>query len=90
MYRKIRFEYQQDYTAKNLIDFKIDIQQTSEAVVTNGFVSSFKLTGNTREVEVMENYRTIKYPNSEFEIFKKVINAAADLNKVVLVLEKKK
>ena len=55
-----------------------------------GFVSSYKLTGNTLDVEVLETYRNIKYLPSEFEVFKKVINAAADFNKVVLVLEKKK
>ena len=81
-------KYQQDYTAKNLIDFNIDIQQTSEAAVTKGFVSSFKLTGNTLDVEVMETYRNIKYLPSEFEVFKKVVNADSDFNKVVL--EKKK
>ena len=90
LYRKIRFEIPAGYTAKNLADLNIDIQQTSEAVVTMGFVSSYKLTGNTLDVEVLETYRNIKYLPSEFEVFKKVINAAADFNKVVLVLEKKK
>ncbi len=37
----------------------------------------------------METYHEIKYPLGLFETFKKVINAAADFNKVVLVLEKK-
>ena len=90
LYRKIRFEIPAGYTAKNLADLNIDIQQTNEAVVTMGFVSSYKLTGNTLDVEVLETYRNIKYLPSEFEVFKKVINAAADFNKVVLVLEKKK
>ena len=90
LYRKIRFEIPAGYTAKNLADLNIDIQQTSEAVVTMGFVSSYKLTGNTLDVEVLETYRNIKYLPSEFEVFKKVINAAADFNKVVLVLKKKK
>ena len=90
MYRKIRFEYQQDYTAKNLTDLNIDIQQTSEALISKGFVSSYKLTGNARDVKVMENYRNIKYLPSEFEVFKKVINAAADLNKVLLDWKRKR
>ena len=55
-----------------------------------GFVSSYKLTGNTLYVEVMKTYRNIKYLPSEFEVFKKLINADSDFNIVVLVLEKKK
>ena len=51
-------------------------------------VSSCKLTGNILDVEVMETYRNIKYLPSEFEVFKKVINADSDFNKVVL--DKKK
>ena len=54
------------------------------------FVSSYKLTGNILDVEVMETYRNIKYLPSEFEVFKNVIIAAADFNNVVLVFEKKK
>ena len=41
------------------------------------------------DVDVMETYAQLRYELSEFETFKKVINAAADFNKVVLVLEKK-
>lgn len=90
LYRKIRFEIPAGYSVKNLNDLNIDIQHKNDNVVTMGFVSNYLLTGNTLDVEVMETYRNIKYPLSEFETFKKVINAAADFNKVVLVLEKKK
>jgi hypothetical protein len=38
----------------------------------------------------MEQYRRIIYPLAEYEDFKKVINASADFNKIVLVLEKNK
>ena len=48
-----------------------------------------KVTGNVLDIEVTETYHEILYPLSQFETFKKVINAAADFNKVVLVLEKK-
>ncbi len=37
----------------------------------------------------MEEYRRVSYPLSQYEDFKKVINASADFNKVVLVLQKK-
>ena len=53
------------------------------------FVSSYKLTGNILDVEVMELYRNIKYLPGEFEVFKNVIIAAADFNNVVLVFKRK-
>ena len=58
-------------------------------MVTHGFVSSYKVVNNVLEVYVLEVYRELKYPLNEFETFKKVINASADFNKIVLVLEKK-
>jgi hypothetical protein len=89
LYRKLIFDIPEGYTIKNLNDLNIDIQYKPLDVVTMGFVSSYKLTGSVLDIEVMETYREIKYPLSQFETFKKVINAAADFNKVVLVLEKK-
>jgi hypothetical protein len=58
--------------------------------VTMGFSSEYKLEGNRLKVHVMEQYRRVTYPLSEYEDFKKVINASADFNKIVLVLEKNK
>lgn len=56
---------------------------------TMGFISSYKLNGNELKVKIHEFYSVTDYPISMFEAFKKVINASADFNKVVLVLEKK-
>jgi len=89
LYRKLKFQVPEGYTIKNLKDLNIDIQERNGSVVSLGFVSSYTLNGNNLEVEVLETYRDMKYPLAEFETFKKVINAAADFNKIVLVLEKK-
>lgn len=89
LYRKIKFQIPDGYNIKNLKDLNIDIQEKKNNIITLGFTSSYTLTGNSLDVEVMETYRELKYPLSEFETFKKVINAAADFNKIVLVLEKK-
>lgn len=89
LYRKLQFQLPEGYTAKNLKELNIDIQEKKGNLMTLGFTSNYTLNGNTLVVEVMEIYRDIKYPLSEFETFKKVINAAADFNKIVLVLEKK-
>lgn len=90
LHRIIRFEIPAAYNVINLKDLLIDIQyKNSEGIVTMGFVSTYKVTGNMLEVDIMETYRDLKYPLSQFEMFKKVINAAADFNKIVLVLQKK-
>ena len=54
-----------------------------------GFVSDYQLKGNILTVHIMEQYCNVFYPKSQFEQFKKIINASSDFNKVVLVLEKK-
>lgn len=87
--RRIRFEIPEGYQVKNLKDLDMDIQQKENGEVTLGFVSKHSVTGNMLEVDILETYRNQSYPLSEFETFKKVINASADFNKVVLVLEKK-
>lgn len=87
--RKILFDIPTGYNIKNPDDIKIDVQHKRENLVTMGFVSSYKIVNNVLEVDVQETYRDLRYPLSEFETFKKVINAAADFNKIVLVMEKK-
>ncbi len=87
--RTISFEIPAGYAIRNLDDIIIDVQHKKDNRLTMGFVSSYKVTNNLLEVDVLETYSDLKYPLNEFEIFKKVINAAADFNKIVLVLEKK-
>ena len=57
--------------------------------MTMGFVSNYEVAGNQVIIHIYETYKRTQYPLSQFEDFKKVINASADFNKVVLVLEKK-
>lgn len=87
--RKIVFEIPSGYSVKNINDLKFDISYKKDEMVTLGFLSDYVQEGNKVTVHVQEIYRDLQYPISEFEHFKKVINAAADFNKVVLVLEKK-
>ena len=53
------------------------------------FVSAYKLDGNKLKIIIDEHYGKINFPVDQFESFRKVINAAADFNKVVLFIEKK-
>jgi hypothetical protein len=88
--RKVSLTIPDGYVVKNLNDLNFNITDEKDGKVTMGFVSDYKQEGNVVTVHVREEYREITYPMSNYELFKKVINAAADFNKVVLVLEKSK
>jgi hypothetical protein len=51
------------------------------------FRSSYTLEGKTLKVVLDEYYKRLDYSLEEFEEYRKVINAAADFNKVVVYLE---
>jgi hypothetical protein len=53
-----------------------------------GFVSDYTLDKKVLTIKVEEFYKKVQFPISDYENFQKVINAAADFNKVTLILEK--
>jgi hypothetical protein len=87
--RDITFIIPDGYQVKNLADLEMNITDKDMGKETMGFVSTYKLNGNELKVKVHEFYGVTEYPISMFDEFKKVINASADFNKVVLILEKK-
>ncbi len=87
--RVINFTIPAGYSIKNLSDIDMSITDKSSGTETMGFISSHKLNGNELTVLVHEFYSVTDYPISSFSDFTKVINASADFNKVVLILEKK-
>jgi len=87
--RDITFIIPAGYQVKNLSDLEMNITDKDAGKETMGFVSSYKLNGDELKIKVHEFYSVTDYPISMFDEFKKVINASADFNKVVLVLEKK-
>ncbi|MBI5371582.1 MAG: DUF3857 and transglutaminase domain-containing protein [Sphingobacteriales bacterium] len=87
--RRIRFTIPEGYILKNPDDIKISHVSEDKGQTSMGFTSSYEIRGNVADIHIIEEYRRTSYPLSQYEEFKKVINAAADFNKVVLVLEKK-
>jgi len=88
-YREINFTLPEGYKISNTDALNIDVFDAENNERTMEFKSSFKLDGDKLQVIIDEDYRKINYPLSKFEAFRKVINASADFNKIVLVLEKK-
>lgn len=85
--RTIEFTIPKGYKVKNPDDLNISKVVRENNNVTMGFESSYKMDGNVIKVVIMEQYCRLQYPLSQYEDFKQIINAAADFNKVILVLE---
>jgi hypothetical protein len=68
-----------------------DIRMTADAgglASVIGFSSDYVLKGNELKITIHEHYDQMDYPLAEYEPYRRVINAAADFNKVVLMMEK--
>jgi hypothetical protein len=83
--RTISVTLPEGYTVKNLDELNIDVVELDETAI---FKSSYTLTGSQLKVDVLEQYSQIEYSLDEYEAYKKVMNTAADFNKIVLVLVK--
>jgi hypothetical protein len=88
-YRKLTFTIPEGYKINNPDDLKMNVTCSDNGKEVFAFVSTYKIEGSKLIVDVNEYYKQINFPRERFEEFRKVINAAADFNKVILVLEKK-
>lgn len=87
--RTIHFTIPEGYSCDNLDALNINKTLTHEGNESCGFVSTYKLDGNSLTVDIREYYNDLLLPKSSYEKYREVINAAADFNKVVLVLKKR-
>lgn len=85
--RKITINIPEGVTVKNPETLNFNIVTNDEAALQSGFISSYEMKGNQLIVTIREFYNKVDYPVSEYEMYEKVINGAADFNKLVLVLE---
>lgn len=87
--REINITIPDGYKVTNINDLNMDVFYEDKGERTMAFTSKFVIEGNVIKITVNEYYKTIVYPLAIFENFRKVINAAADFNKIALVFEKK-
>jgi len=88
--RLIRIHVPASYTIKNLKDLNFDIVYKDREKDPYLFQSSYVLNGSVLEIRIKEYYKEIFAPVDRYEDYRRVINAAADFNKVTLVFEKTK
>ncbi len=87
--RTIKFTIPEGYKVSGLEALTIDLSYGSKESKEMGFISNYTVTGNVIYVEVYEFYNKTSYKVIKFEEFREVINAAADFNKLVILISKK-
>lgn len=85
LYREITINIPKGYKIANPEAVKMNINYGDDLY---GFVSTYQLKGDKMIISIREFYASSSYETKQFETFRKVINAAADFNKVSLVFEK--
>lgn len=84
--RKIKILLPEGTTVKNLEKFTMNFKTIIDGKEQAVFVSSYNATKNEINIENTEFYKILNYPIEKFEEYKAVINAAADFNKIVIIL----
>ncbi|MEN8248070.1 MAG: DUF3857 domain-containing protein [Bacteroidota bacterium] len=84
--RNIKITIPEGYIIKNLDDIIIKEQVFKGDRLIYNFDSNYTLNGQVLNIKIDEYYDELYYPADDFESFRKVINAAADFNKIVLVM----
>lgn len=87
--RKIVFEIPKGYKVSNLNALNMEVFNEKDGEKIFNFTSKYTLAGDKIEIEVIEYYKVISVPVENFENYRKVINAAADFNKITVFLDKK-
>lgn len=76
------------WTVQNMADLNIDHHLDMAGVRQLAFISNATLEGDTVKIRVTEFYRACQLPLEQFEPYRSVVNAAADFNKIALILVK--
>ncbi len=86
--REISFVIPDGYKVSNLEAIDRDIYFEKDGKRTMAFTASHEVNGNTVTIKIHEYYKNINYPIAQYEDYRRVINAAADFNKLVVFFEK--
>lgn len=86
--RKISFEIPKGYKVSNLNALNMDVFGEKNGEKIFNFTSTHTVVKDKIEIDVVEYYKVITVPLDNFENYRKVVNAAADFNKITLFLDK--
>lgn len=85
--RTIKFKIPNGYSVANLGELAIDASYGKSGSPAVLFHSEARIDGDILTVVIQEFYDQVRFSSDEYDQYRKVINSAADFNKVVLVLE---
>ena len=88
--REIRITLPKGYSLKNPQELKFNVTYKDNDQIPFLFQSDYSLKDGVLTITIQEYYKQLYAPVKRYEDYRKVINAAADFNKVTLVLEKAK
>jgi hypothetical protein len=86
-HREINFTIPAGYEVSNLDDLILDVVYSEDGNAMLGFTSRYTLEGNVVHIVIEEYYKLLYMEPAGYTDYSKVINAAADFNKIVLVLK---
>ena len=86
--RNIKILLPKGASVKNLDKFTMDFKTQINGKTEAAFMSKYTKKGDEIQIENTEYYNIINYPLNKFEDYKAVINAAADFNKIVIIVTK--
>lgn len=86
--RTIQFNIPEGYTLSNPNDMNMDVKFVKQDSTICFFKSTYEIENNMVTVYVNEFYNEINLPVTDYELFRSVINAAADFNKIKIVFSK--
>jgi len=86
--RNIEIDIPAGYKVNNLDKLNMNVVANYQGKETCKFVSKYTLKDSKLAVNVFETYNDSYVSKVVYEDYKKVINAAADFNKIVIILEK--
>ncbi len=85
--RTIKIDLPKGYNVSNLEDINIDNTYSQDGKELLSFKSFYTMQGNTLTITADEHYRINIIDPTIFDDYRKIINSAADFNKITLVLE---
>ena len=87
-YRLIEFTIPDGYRCIDISALNMDVTLDDGTGISARFTSKAEIVNEVIKVDIVEFYNKIEYPVELYDAYKAVINAAADFNKVSVVLEK--
>ena len=88
-YRTYDFLVPDGYEIQNPDDFRLHYVCGDPNNPTAYWDSAMEYNDGKYKATNIEYYSTLTYPLSDFEAYRKVVNAAADYNKIVIAIGKK-